>query len=655
MDSENLYYSKGSNLTKLNIILSDAGKITFVSEQLKKPTQNQKILKIDDSKLKFDTSDSNAKLSDLEKNIPETVNVIFADYSTKNVPVYWELDKASLVNNSMVYTGVLIGYGTKINFVLTMPSINPPGDTANIIMDGGTKKTVVAVDKVNPGDVIKIYTGKEDNKDTAILLGQATASPQNKAIISNLSVPEDAKYIYITRTEKGKKESEKVKIKNDLLKTSQLISTEDLDEKIIGLDGNDITIQVDSGEFDKTHVYILPKGKFMDLGNTGSLTAYDLSDSELWTKDSTDASKYTGTSKITKDSLGNAFVTGQYDLCVLCEKSGDKYISNIKTASLKEEIKSSNLKVDIQPSDKFIKGLSPDSGINITITGTDINGNPIDSSTKLNNLAILANGNALKDGNYTILNNVIRLNKAYLDTLNAGAYLISIQNKDTGLNQSISLTVSEGQSSITAKVNPYDKFKAGNPADNQSITINLQEKSKTGEYVKLDKSKLELNYEGTIINSSIYDITESGNDNVIALKTDFLKALHYGDNNISIKDTATNLSVSVVISVNSAARIDLTGLNGLNKDNISFTKGKDSDLQFSVTQINDNNIPISGIKLDNLQIVKGSYVLKNGEEYTVSSNTVTLKKEYLNTLLSWTTEIQFKLGNLISSIKVNVQ
>jgi len=234
---DKVYYTKGNAMFIANepTISSSTNSSTpgtsvykYSSTAVTKIAQPLKVVSYD----KVATPTKNAvgsNTSNLEDYLPDKITAVLSDNSVHEVLVDWDLNPKQTTNSAKTqYTGVVVGYGSKVSLSLSMASEPIPAASVKVINNAGLLDDKIYVNKddkgvemsvkagLQLGDVIKVYRDSSKSE----LLGQDTIIPSlgggllNSTITlsQNKTITDDAKYVYVTRTSPGVLESDPVQV-----------------------------------------------------------------------------------------------------------------------------------------------------------------------------------------------------------------------------------------------------------------------------------------------------------------------------------------------------------------------------------------------------------------------------------------------------------
>lgn len=325
-----IYYTSKGNLYKLPLETDG----TIKGEQIKKPTTDEKIIQMEDIKVTVPYTEVNQPLSWLEnKYLPDKVPGIMDDNTMKQFVISWNKTKVTIKDGVRIYTGEVIGYNSKVSLYLQIPSemlnetntitiYNNPDKGADIVEVSNLydNNLVSNPPKLNVGDIVTIY-----NREGGTPLSKATVIREgkyNKAILQKLDLDtfgQQSLWITVTRT--GKSESRATEVKQADAPT--IVRAIDRDDIGLGIDGRDFTInewitsQINNPS--SYSVYVLPSKTKLDLSKS-MYTKFSSLNASSATWDGQRAAK--------KDSKGDAFKKGNYDLFISTEFNGVGSVDN---------------------------------------------------------------------------------------------------------------------------------------------------------------------------------------------------------------------------------------------------------------------------------------------------------------------------------------
>ncbi|WP_027626170.1 DUF5050 domain-containing protein [Clostridium lundense] len=431
VDSENFYVTQGTRMNKLNITMDPSGRMNFLVTPTSKENTKAVIRIITQLK---NTTDN---LKPLEEVLPKEVEVEFNDHTQGKLPAYWDTNRPQPSGDETIYTGTLLG-GTRVQYRYSESTADVNGVSINIIRNFNRTYTLaLSGGNIKPGDLVRIYTNNDP-------IAQQTADRDGKVIFRNLILTSNS-IVSATRKENGKVESKnKVEIIGAMQKVPEIKSVNDFEDVFNGVDGRDITIQIDESSlngFNSKEVYIFPKGRVADLTNSRGLKSYDLSQNDLWVKDiAKNDGTYTGTNKITTDSMGTPLNNGQYDIYLVGSNSttGDKYCSDAKSVVLKLESQAAVMSPEVT-GDGF-KAANAIADVKAKLNVKALNGSIINDITTNYDVNVMFNGENLNKNNlnYEIENNnSVVLKKEFLNTLKCGTYNFEVVLKDKATSKEI--------------------------------------------------------------------------------------------------------------------------------------------------------------------------------------------------------------------------
>lgn len=241
----------------------------------------------------------------------------------------------------------------------------------------------------------------------------------------------------------------------------------------------------------------------------------------------------------------------------------------------------------------------------------------IETSPKANTLVAIKNGEeALVKGiDYTVDGDIVTISKNYLCTLLTGETARLTFDYDENVDPVLAIAI--GDTSPVTAVSPvsavFNKYKVAQ--EDVNITINAPE----FEIVGIHAGTAGLT-EGT-------DYTVAGN--IVTISKSFLAKLPIGAQEITILFT-DETQASVVINV-----VYTAPSSTISPSAAAFEKRAQADLDVVMT-LYDNTF---------VAITNGTYTLKEGKDYTVDGNVVTIAKEYLATLPVGTATLTFTFDN----------
>ncbi|MFF2888613.1 X2-like carbohydrate binding domain-containing protein [Paenibacillus sp. NPDC057967] len=255
----------------------------------------------------------------------------------------------------------------------------------------------------------------------------------------------------------------------------------------------------------------------------------------------------------------------------------------------------------------FDKEASVQSNVTTTLT---LNGNMLDDITY--------NGQALAlDTDYTVSGNTVTIKKEYLATLPVGTAILTFQFS-AGTDQALTITVSDStpnNSTISPSAASFDK-KAYAQADvSTTLTLNGNELTRIthgGQELELDT-----------------DYTVTGN--TVTIKKDYLAVQLNGIATLVFQFSAgSDHALTITIS-------DSTPSNSeINPPTATFDKKTSAQKDVAATLTLNGNT-LSGIE-------QGAKALELTKDYTVSGDTVTIKKSFLAALPVGTTTLTFQFS-----------
>lgn len=197
---DSLYYMKSG---KVSVIPKDSGG-TIKGTAVTKPKLNEKVVSIDP--LPTYSTDDITKF-----NFPDKVSAIMSDGTIRQLVVNWDKATPKATKGIYNFTGTILGYGTKVTMTVALDSGTIIADNVTVVNEIGSKDTVTVNGvntKLNPGDVISVYTNMSDTKPVKT----AVVDANYKATLSGLNFDPNGTTIYVTVTAKGKAEGSKVGI-----------------------------------------------------------------------------------------------------------------------------------------------------------------------------------------------------------------------------------------------------------------------------------------------------------------------------------------------------------------------------------------------------------------------------------------------------------
>lgn len=635
VNPDTLYYSQSGRMNRVDISTDRLGKTTYTVSQPQKDN-SPRIIKYANSL--SGTDEPQVSYSSL--------NVALADNTSKSVPVYWDMNKPIYNEDSTVYNGVILGGypikytqtkasdGISDNNLYTAKAVNNPGSRDSI-----TIKETENTPTIKAGDTIKVY----NDSSAGTLLGQGVASEDGTVTISNIDIGAllnpISSYIqdidlYISRKEKGKIESLSRKKITAKAYSPSIISTSDNDSRYNGLDGRDISITFNSlpGGITNKYVYILPKGRTLDLNSPPSIK-YDLDDTSYW---GVSGNTYTGTDKIKTDSLGLPLTSEMYIYLVGESSDGDKYSSEGKKISLSSETAISGIDISVI-GDKF-KAQKALSSVKVKLSGKATGGITTGDIANNYNINLVRNGLTTESYDIVAESNTIVLKQDYVNTLPVGKneFTLVLTDKKNGTTIETKFTVVVNSAADFNLLPSQNKFTAGY-APEAGINIGITGTMEDGTTLtSIGKEDVIVSVKGTpITNFEVKSDTVSGNNNhpVITLDKDYLNNLTPDEYDIKVEDSNIGLSKTFTLTiVGSQAELtpvinNLTPFKAGHADrdievtlNAKDTTGK--DVEFSGTE--GITIKYEGTTVDNSN--RDRYELKDGK-------TLTLKKKFLDELL----------------------
>ena len=234
-------------------------------------------------------------------------------------------------------------------------------------------------------------------------------------------------------------------------------------------------------------------------------------------------------------------------------------------------------------------------------------------------------GNNITANDYTYSNNILTINQSYLSSLEKGQYTFNI----------ISELESEGVSFILYVINSTppavigEDFKDFDIQNGTDIIFTVDVKN--GQFV---------NIEGNDITQSdyIYD----NDTNTITFKREYITDLDFGMNNFTIKvGYNTDKFNTLVLSIDVINSLSATFNDGSTSNNITVYK---DDLKDIVIKIKTNQGQFSG--------VQGAYINKDYYTFNQDTSELTLKKEWINTLIEGTYKLT--VFNTNGKLKLNM-
>lgn len=610
INSQTLYYSQNYKINRLDINMDNMGKTNFAVTSLQKSVQ-PKIIKINDP------------LSGTLSTLPSTLSVTFADNTTDDVAVFWDLNKLIYNSDETIYNGVLLG-GMTVQYHYSQQSEGFSSEPLNnIISNPGNKDTlIVNGGGLQAGDTVKVYNGDV----STIPLGQGIVGVDGKVTISNLNITPNTS-LNITRTEKGKKESTMRKlISNKILNSPVITSVTDSDNIYNNADGRDLSIKVDNSSisslFSKQYVYILPKGTVLNLNSTSSLKSYDLSDTNMWTKASdTNYTSYIGTNVIGSDSVGRTLTTGAYDIYLVGETiNGDKYSSDIRSVYVNSEQTAATVTTTVI-GDKF-KAQEALSDVSVKLSVKTAANSIITDIAKNYTVTVEKNGLDNGDYNFDSTSNAINLKKDYINDLPVGNNEFTVTLTDANgkiISSKFIVNVKEATNFQLAV--DVSKITRGY-APSIGISIGISGVDKNGNQIT-DTTTLN-NLVVSVNDIPITNFTIS--NNVVKLKQDFLNTLATGDAVVKIENEDLGLSETTALNVVDS-QAQLTPII----DNFqSFAVGyalNDINVKLNAKDLTGANTTFANI---NSIEYEGTKIPSN--LYSLNNNIVTLKTGLLNEL-----------------------
>ncbi|AWI03699.1 DUF5050 domain-containing protein [Clostridium drakei] len=195
---DSLYYMKSGKASTISKDSDGTTKGTAIT----KPKLNDKVVSVEPGK-SYSTDDIS------KFNFPDYVSATMSGGNQRRLVVNWDRANPKISKGSYTYTGTILGYGTKVTMTVSIDSGTIDVNNITVVNEVGSKDSVTVNGvntKLNPGDVISVYTNISDTKPVKT----AVVDSNYKAVVSGLNFDPNGTTIYVTVTAKDKAEGSKV-------------------------------------------------------------------------------------------------------------------------------------------------------------------------------------------------------------------------------------------------------------------------------------------------------------------------------------------------------------------------------------------------------------------------------------------------------------